>query len=208
MERPSGDNESQRAAVLDAEQCYDVEHIPDGDDVQRHIFYPQSFRAHGNGPPGDEIVGGFVFAQQNGRRADSVIWTKYCRSAAETCELGFRKAERDNARVLEAGRELKEPKVYRGYIQANAGNVRTVIPDLFRVVHMPGEGIHHAEVEMDDQFIQLVNSNLEPEERTKIRGGVLGKKDAMIHAIFRLMQTFGPLTPPIASATPERKQSE
>lgn len=120
-----------------------------------------------------------------------MVWTKYCASQFDTHALGIAKAQKDFADKL-AGRR-KTSNEYRGFIEALSGDVRSVMPKLYEIFHVPKEGRPHAEVDISPDMETIVNANLDADERKGTPNGTLSRKDARTHAILKLMHVFSPL---------------
>jgi hypothetical protein len=189
----TSNSKPQPDAAPDDGQPFEVECIPGTDDIRRHIFHPQMYRPGGNGPVGLEIVGEFIFSEQNGRR-ESVVWSKYCATPRETHELGFAKAARDLAQKMAGYR--RSSSEYVGFIESDAAKIRSVAPALFDVLHVPAESRPHAEIEMSADVTQIVSDNLDAEERAAIQRDQLSAKQARMIAIAKLRRVFSPLVQP------------
>jgi len=117
------------------------EQIPDQDDINRSIFFPQ----HKN----FDAASIFQFSRDktDGSRRESVIWRKYAATMAEVHAIGCAIQDRMNHRRAE---NWKPQDVrYQGSIETRVQRVRGIRSDRghsFNVNHEPDEGIHHAEV--------------------------------------------------------------
>lgn len=112
------------------------EKIPDDDDVSRHLFSPSM------GNTGGDLVWGnvFMFKTDNQFR-ESIVWRKYARTLADVHGLGCQKQTNDRA----AGKKI----TYFGALTGNVGRIRAIRSKTgarFQVLHVPDEGIHHAEI--------------------------------------------------------------
>jgi hypothetical protein len=116
---------------------FEIEVIPDGDDVSRHIFRPHKYRE----PDGVIWETAFIFDQG----VESVVWRKYAPKIPDVHEFGLHQQRRK----LEARPDANY--AYVGALTASVANVRSIRTARgfqCKVRHDPSnaQGQQHAEV--------------------------------------------------------------
>jgi hypothetical protein len=112
------------------------ESIPGADNVSRHLFAP------GMGFPDGNLVWDNVFMFKTERNfKESVVWRKYAPKICDVHVLGCVKQTADRAN----GKNCS----YFGALTGNVDEIRRIRSKTgayFEVIHVPVEGIHHAEI--------------------------------------------------------------
>jgi hypothetical protein len=94
------------------------------------------------GAPDKDLIWEYVFMFKTDHNfRESVVWRKYAPALADVHVLGCNKQEADRA----TGRMI----TYFGALTGNVGRIRAIRSKTgarFEVVHVPEEGIHHAEI--------------------------------------------------------------
>lgn len=138
------------------------EEIHEGDAIYRSVDVPRMY----------SDVDGLIWKQIfefSGSNGESVIWGKYAPTLPDVHNIGCQRA---------AIKRDKRPEFdYAGCVSSTAGLIRniSVSGHRFKVLHVPEEGLHHAEIHYD------------------IFEGAVLTKPQKLDLKFQLQRSFGPL---------------